>query len=367
MAVPFFDIKRQNEPLKKDLHNALLTIADSGKYILGDTVATFEKEFAAYCGTKHAVGVASGTDALQLALVAAGVKPGDEVITSPFTFVATAEAIAYCGAKPVFVDIEAKTFNVDASKIAKKITKKTKALLPVHLYGLACQMEPIVELAKKYNLTIIEDCAQATGAVYNNSKVGSFGLGCFSFFPTKNLGCFGDGGIITTNNEQLSTDLRVIRNHGTTKAYHHDLIGFNSRLDAIQAAVLSIKLAKIGNYVTQRRKNAELYTGELGALGQITLPTEAAPDMHAYNQFTIMVEQRDDLVAHLRGKGIGAMIYYPLAIHLQQAFANLGHKSGDFPVCEDVQNKVLSLPVFPELKEAEITEVCSAIKEFYNK
>jgi len=367
MVVPFFDITRQNEPLKKELHAALRSVADSGKYILGENVTAFENEFAAYCGTKHAIGVASGTDALHLALVAAGVGPGDEVITAPFTFVATAEAIAYCGAKPVFVDVEAKTFNIDPSKVAAKITKKTKAFLPVHLYGLACQMDPIVELAKKHNLAIIEDCAQATGSIYSNSKVGSFGLGCFSFFPTKNLGCFGDGGIITTNSEDLSTELRVIRNHGTRKAYHHDIIGYNSRLDALQAAILRIKLAKIDKYVAQRRKNAAFYAESLKEIEQIALPTEAASDMHTYNQFTIMVDQRDALVSHLKGKSIGAMIYYPVSLHLQKAFAYLGHKSGDFPVCEDVQSKVLSLPIFPELKEAELAEVCSAIKEFYHK
>ena len=242
MGVPFFDITRQNKPLEKELKQALNQVVDSGRYILGEQVTKFEEEFAAYCGTKYAVGVASGTDALELALKAAGVGPGDEVITSPFTFMATAEAIEYCGATPVFVDIDDKTFNLDVSQVASHVSKKTKAILPVHLYGLSADMDPLMEVAKKHNLAVIEDCAQATGAEYKGKKVGSFGLGAFSCFPTKNLGCFGDGGVITTDSEAISTQLRVLRNHGTTQAYHHDLIGYNSRLDALQAAVLRIKL-----------------------------------------------------------------------------------------------------------------------------
>ncbi|MBU0501953.1 MAG: DegT/DnrJ/EryC1/StrS family aminotransferase, partial [Candidatus Margulisbacteria bacterium] len=302
MPVPFFDITRQNKPLEKELKEAVSQVIESGHYILGEQVTEFEKEFAQYCGTKFAVGVASGTDSLHLALLAAGVGPGDEVITSPFTFMATAEVIAYCGATPVFVDIDKQTFNLSPAEIEKKITKKTKALLPVHLYGLACEMEPIMSLAKKHNLAVIEDCAQAAGAEYKGGKVGSFGLGAFSFFPTKNLGCFGDGGAITTNSEEISTQLRVLRNHGTTKTYHHDLIGYNSRLDAIQAAILRIKLKHFDSYLEKRRQNAKLYEKFLSDLPEVQLPHTPPHTAHTYNQYTIKAKNRDNLVKHLREK-----------------------------------------------------------------
>ena len=368
MNVPFFDITRQNNPLKKELEAAIKEVADSGRYILGPTVETFEKDFAKYCGTKFAVGVASGTDALHLALHACGVSPGDEVITPPFTFVATAEVIAYCGAKPVFCDIDEKTFNLDVAGIEKHVTRKTKAILPVHLYGLSAEMDKIMEIAKKHKLSVVEDCAQATGAEFNGKKVGSLGTaGAFSFFPTKNLGCFGDGGMITTDDENIYNELKVLRNHGTRKTYHHDIIGYNSRLDALQAAILKIKLPHLDKYLDSRRKNAELYANLLKDIQQLSLPFCGNNCKHTYNQFTLMTKERDALVSYLRSKGIGAMVYYPMSLHLQKAFENLGHKLGDFPVSESVQNRVLSLPIFPELKPEEIEAVCSAIKEFFNK
>jgi len=367
MPVPFFDITRQNAPLEKKLKAAVSQVIDSGRYILGENVTTFEQEFAAYCGTKFAVGVASGTDALLLALKVAGVKQGDEVITSPFTFMATAEAIDYCGATPVFVDIDDKTFNLDVSKIACRISPKTKAILPVHLYGLACHMAPLMEIAKKEKLAVIEDCAQAAGAEYNKKKVGSFGLGSFSFFPTKNLGCFGDGGAITTDSEEVVKQLKILRNHGTTKTYHHDLIGYNSRLDELQASILRIKLRKLDSYLDKRRQNAAIYIEMLKDIPALQLPSSPATCLHTYNQFTIQVDKRDELVDFIRGKGSSAMVYYPLALHLQMAFTKLGYKPGDLPVTEAVQKRVLSLPIFPELEEQEIEQVCSALKEFYKK
>lgn len=361
MPVPFFDITRQNAPLEKELKEAISQVVDSGRYILGENVAAFEKEFAAYCGTKFAVGVASGTDALLLSLKAAGVGPGDEVITTPFTFMATAEVIDYCGAKPIFVDIDNKTFNIDVSQIACRISNKTKAIIPVHLYGLACDMGPLMELANKEKITVVEDCAQAAGAGYKEKKVGSFGLGAFSFFPTKNLGCFGDGGAITTNSEEISQQLRILRNHGTTKTYHHDLIGYNSRLDEIQAAILRIKLRHLDAYLDKRRQNAELYKKLLAGVPGIQTPSAPVHCLHTYNQFTLQVEKRDELVESLRSKGCSAMVYYPLALHLQMAFTKLDYKPGDLPITESIQKRVVSLPIFPELEKKEIEEVCASL------
>ncbi|MFC1571707.1 DegT/DnrJ/EryC1/StrS family aminotransferase [Candidatus Margulisiibacteriota bacterium] len=364
MSVPFFDITKQNEAVRQEIDDAVKQVIDSGRYILGENVKAFEQEFADYCGAKFAVGVASGTDALHLALLAAGVKAGDEVITSPFTFVASAEVIAYCNAKPVFVDIDPNTFNLNASKIEEKITPKTKALLPIHLYGQPCEMDKIMALAKKHKLAVIEDCAQATGAEYNGKKVGSFGLGGFSFFPTKNLGCFGDGGMITTNNEKITNEIKVLRNHGSRKTYHHNIIGYNSRLDELQATILRVKLR---NMSTKRQVNASLYASTLKNVAKIMLPPEIAGGKHSYNQYTVRTQDRDGLQAHLKARGIGAMVYYPVSVHLQEAFSSLGHKKGSFPMSEQVQNEVLSLPIFPELSEKQILEVCSAIKEFYGQ
>jgi dTDP-4-amino-4,6-dideoxygalactose transaminase len=361
MPVPFFDITRQNAPLEKEIKEAISKVVDSGRYILGENVGAFEKEFAAYCGTKFAVGVASGTDALLLALKAAGVSPGDEVITSPFTFMATAEVIDYCGATPVFVDIDDKTFNIDVSQIACHISNKTKAIIPVHLYGLACDMGPLMELARKEKLAVVEDCAQAAGAEYQGKKVGSFGFGAFSFFPTKNLGCFGDGGAITTDSEETAAKLRILRNHGTTKTYHHDLIGYNSRLDEIQAAILRIKLKHLDAYLDKRRQNAELYKKLLAGIPGIQIPGSPTPCLHTYNQFTLQVDKRDELVEKLKSKGLSAMVYYPLALHLQMAFTKLDYKPGDLPITESIQKRVVSLPIFPELKKEEIEEVCASL------
>jgi dTDP-4-amino-4,6-dideoxygalactose transaminase len=368
MAVPFFNITRQNQKAKKALDTAIARAVESGRYILGESVSSLEKEIAHYCGVKFAAGVASGTDALHLALKACGVKPGDEVITSPFTFVATAEAIAYCGASPVFVDIEPKTFNLDPLKIEKKVTRKTKAVLPVHLYGQSCEMDKIMQIARKHNIAVVEDCAQAIGAEYHGKKVGSYGdTGCFSFFPTKNLGCFGDGGIITTKDERIFDELLALRNHGSRKTYHYDIIGHNSRLDAIQAAILRVKLPSLDDFSHARRKNANIYHKMLKEIDQIRLPSELPNGKHVFNQYTIRVKERDELFEFLKAKGIGAMVYYPLSLHLQKAFAFLGHKPGDFPESESAQNEVLSLPVFPELQESEIQSVCHALKEFYKK
>ncbi|MBU0573757.1 MAG: DegT/DnrJ/EryC1/StrS family aminotransferase [Candidatus Margulisbacteria bacterium] len=367
MPVPFFDIKRQISTQKAELLRGLEATMDSGAFILGPQVEAFEAEFAAYCGTRYAVGVASGTDALLLALLAAGIKAGDEIVTSPFTFVATAEAINYIGAKPVFADIDPRTFNLDPTAVEKKITKKTKAILPVHIYGQACRMDKIVETTKTYNLALIEDCAQATGAEWAGKKVGSFGLGAFSFFPTKNLGCFGDGGAVTTNDENIAKQLKILRNHGTTKTYHHDLIGYNSRLDALQAGVLRPRLNMLDGWAEKRRNNANKYRSLLKGADGIALPYEDPSGKHTYNQFVIKVKDRDKLFGYLQEKKIGCMVYYPLSLHLQKAFEYLGHKKGDLPNAEKAQDEVLALPIFPELTDGEIEETASAIKEFFKK
>lgn len=361
--IPFFNIARQNETLKKDLGEAIAKVITSGHYILGENVSGFEREFAAYVGTKFAIGVASGTDALHLALRACSVQAGDEVITSPFSFIAAAEVIAYTSATPVFVDIEPKSFNIDPSKIEEKITKKTKAILVVHLYGQACDIDPILKIAKRNDLKVIEDCAQATAAEYNSQKVGSFGdAGCFSFFPTKNLGCFGDGGMVVTSEEKIAEEIKVLRNHGCRKTYHHELIGYNSRLDELQAAILRVKLPFLEGWIEKRRGNALLYQEFLKDIEEIILPPELKNRKHTYNQFTIRTKNRDSLYDYLRKKEIGGMVYYPLSLHLQKAFTYLGYKKGDFPESEKAQAEVLSLPIFPELREKEIEEICLAIR-----
>jgi len=366
MAIPFFDLTRQNQAVRPQLDAAINQVVDKARFILGDNVAQLEKEFAAYCGTKYAIGVASGTDALHLALKACGIKEGDEVITTPFTFVATAEAIAYCGAKPVFVDIEPNTFNIDPSLIGKKLTKKTKAILPVHLYGLAANMTEITKLAKEHGLRVVEDCAQATGAAIGGRRVGGFGdAGCFSFFPTKNLGCFGDGGMITTNDEKLAEEIKVLRGHGSRKTYHYDIIGYNSRLDELQAAVLRVKLPLLDSYIVARQKRASIYYKHFKGLKELALPHEPAGYLHTYNQYTVMIEDRDELFEYLKTKAVGAMVYYPLALHLQKPFLDLKHGSGDFPVCERTQDRVLSLPIFPELTEQEAEDACHVIADYF--
>jgi len=368
MPVSFFDITRQNHLHQNAINQALEKVVLSGKYILGENVNALEGEVAGYNNAKFAIGVASGTDALHLALRAVGVSAGDEVITTPFTFVATAEAIAYCNATPVFVDIEPNTFNIDPAAIKAKITKKTKALLPVHLYGQSCDMGKIMQIARAHKLKVVEDCAQAFGAEFTGKKVGAFGdVGCFSFFPTKNLGCFGDGGLVLTNNEKVADEIRVLRGHGSRKTYHYDQIGYNSRLDEIQAAILRIKLKSIGDFLRFRRKIANFYKKSLGDITEIALPQELADGRHTFNQYTIRLKGRDELFEFLKVRGISSMVYYPLSLHLQKAFSHLNYRQGDFPQSELAQQEVLSLPIFPELKEDELELVASSIKEFFKR
>lgn len=366
MSVPFFTLTRQNQKIRGDLLASMERCLDSGAFILGKSVESLESHMASFIGTKYAVALASGTDALHLALRSIGLNPGEEVITSPFTFVATAEAIAYCGATPVFADIEPNTFNLDPRCIS--ITKKTKALLPVHLYGQPADLNEMLIISRNSGIYLIEDCAQSIGASIGDKKVGSIGdIGCFSYFPTKNLGCFGDGGIITTDRKEFYNMARVLRGHGSKETYHYEYIGYNSRLDALQAEILMVRFKHLDAWTKSRIKNAEQYFSQLSSLDQVVLPSISPSSYHVFNQFTIRVKDRDKLFAYLKGRDIGCMVYYPLCLHLQKAFSYLGYKKGDFPEAEKAQEEVLSLPIFPELVGSEVSEVCQAIRDFYKK
>lgn len=367
MPVPFFDNKIQHAQIRNEVDGAISSVVDSGHFILGPSVKALEDEVAKYSGAKYGIGVANGTEAIHLALLACGIKAGDEVITTPFTFVATIEAILYIGARPVFVDIAPKTFNLDPKKIEKAITKKTKAILPVHLYGLCADMGPIMDIAKKKNIKVVEDAAQAIGAEDGGKRACSFGdAGCLSFFPTKNLGCFGDGGMVLTGSEEVAENIKTLRGHGSRKTYHYDMIGYNSRLDEIQAAILRVKLKYLDKWAAGRQKNAAIYDRDLAEVEGVVRPFSANKQKHVYNQYTIRAKKRNLLLDHLKSKGIGAMIYYPISLHLHDAYSFLNFKLGSLPESEAAQEEVLSLPIFPELEEGQIKEVCKAIKEFYS-
>ncbi len=367
MSVPFFDLKIQNSKLRKEIDAAVSAVIDGAHFILGSNVSELEKEAAAYHKAQFAVGVASGTDAIHLALRAVGIGPGDEIITTPFTFVATAEVISYTGATPVFADIDPDTFNIDPTSIKKKLTKRTKAVIPVHLYGQPCAMNEIMSIAKQNGLRVIEDSCQAIGAKIGGWNVSTIGdAGCISFFPTKNLGGFGDGGMVITDDEEIYNTIKVLRGHGSRITYHYDMVGYNSRLDELQAAVLRVKLNHLEAYMEARRTNASLYNKLLSGSG-VQTPKEYKDVRHVYNQYTIRVKERNKLQEFLKSRNIGSSIYYPLSLHLQNVYKDLGYKAGSLPNSERVQGEVLSLPIFPELTEAQIAEVCDAIKEFVNK
>ena len=369
MPVPLVDLKAQYKSLKPELDEAIRKVVESSQFILGPEVKAFEAEMAAYCGTRFAIGVASGTDALQLALLACGIKPGDEVITTPFTFIATSETITNCGATPVFVDIDPGTYNIDPAQIEVKITARTRAILPVHLYGQAADMTPILALAAKYNLKVIEDCAQALGARYNGKKVGALGdAGCLSFFPSKVLGAYGDGGMVVTNSPQIAEQVEMLRNHGCKQKYYHLIPGFNSRLDSLQAALLRVKLRYLDQWVEQRRSKTALFA-ELLVVGEgIEIPYTAPCNYNVFNYYTIRLPnpkiKRDKLAKHLGTKGIDNAIYYPLSLHLQEVYKSLGYKAGDFPESEKAQEQVLSLPMYAELSREQIEQVTGAIRDF---
>jgi len=356
------DIKAQHEPIKEEIKDALREILESGRFILGKNVESLEREIAEYLNVSWAVGLASGTDALYLSLRALDIGQGDEVITTPFTFIATAEAITYVGAKPVFVDIDPHTLNMDASKIEEKITPKTKAIIAVHLFGLPVDMDELMEISRRYNLYVIEDCAQAFGAKYKGSFVGSIGdCGCFSFYPSKNLGAYGDGGMMTTNSPEIHERVRLLRNHGTVGPYRHDFIGYNSRLDEIQAAILRIKLRHIDEYNEKRRNIARIYSSILKDV--VRCPVEMEDRLHVYHQYTIRSPLRDRIIQKLTENNIAHVIYYPIPIHLQKAFKYLGYKKGDFPESEAACEEVLSIPIYPELRPETAEFVAETIVE----
>lgn len=373
MRVPLLDLKAQHKIVGKEISSAIEEVLESGYYILGPNVKRLEEEIAAYCGVKYAVGVASGTDALKLSLISMGIGKGDEVIVPPFTFVSTAEVITQIGAEPVFIDIEEETFNIDAEKIEEAITEKTKAIIPVHLYGHAAQMGKIISLARKYNLKVIEDAAQALGAecIFSqvSSKVGSLGdAGCLSFFPTKVLGGCGDGGMVLTNNEEITEKIRVLRAHGLKDNYSYCIPGYNSRLDELQGAILRVKLRYLDDWINMRRQKAHFYNELFTSLPSpsIEIPQEASYTRHNYGVYTIRSSQRDYLKGYLTRRGIGTKVYYPLPLHLEDIHEGLGYKKGDFPVAEKASREVLSLPIYPELSEDDIKLVAGEINNFMN-
>lgn len=367
MPAPMLDVNRQNQPLREEVLAAIVEVMDTGAFVNGPACKRFEAAAAEYCGVEHAVGCASGTDALLLALMAVGVGPGDEVIIPSFTFFATAGSVSRLGAKPVFADLIPATFNIDPADIEQKITANTRAIIPVHLFGQTAHMGAINDLAAKHQLPVIEDAAQAIGGEFQGKRAGSLGtIGCFSFYPTKNLGGMGDGGLVTTNDADLAAKIRVLCDHGQSPRYHHHLVGLNSRLDAMQAAALDIKLKHLDSYAAGRQRHAARYADELAeAMGVIT-PVEAAGCTSVWNQYTVRVEggRRDELQKFLGEQKIGSAIYYPIPLHLQACFAELGYGPGDLPHTEQAAEEVLSLPVFPELAAEEQADVISAIQQF---
>jgi dTDP-4-amino-4,6-dideoxygalactose transaminase len=365
MQIPLLDLKAQYKTCKDQITRAIAEVCESQAFALGPAVAAFEKNIAAYCGCKYAIGVSSGTDALLVSLMALDIQPGDEVITTPFTFFASAGCIARLGARPVFADVDPTSYNIDPADIEQKITQKTKAIMPVHLFGQVAQMEAIAEIADRHNLAVVEDAAQAIGASRNGAKAGAFGeCGCFSFYPTKNLNAFGDGGLVVTNSETIAEKIRILRNHGQDPIYFYKVIGGNFRLDSIQAAVLDVKLNYLDGWNEKRRQNAAIYD-ELLANSPVTRPKIEQGNLSIYHQYTITAPDRDNLKEFLAENNIGSAIFYPKALHLQDCFKDLGYKKGEFPVAEKLCSEVLSLPVYPELTAQQVERVAGTVLRFY--
>lgn len=368
MNIPPFDATCQYQSIAADIEKNICAVMAGGRYIMGPQVKEFELEFAQYLSCEQVISCNSGTDALHLALRALRIGAGDEVITTPFTFIATTEAIGIVGATPVFVDVDLNTYNIDTELIESKITERTKAILPVHLYGRPCNMTAIMEIARKYNLKVIEDCAQATGAVWSGKKVGTIGdVGCFSFFPTKNLGCFGDGGAIATSDKVIAERVEYLRRHGGKVKYQHEELGLNSRLDTIQAAVLLVKLQYLDRWNSARVEIANYYINQLANVKGIVLPTIVQEANSVWNQFTIRVldKQRSNVQKFLKEKGIGSMVYYPIPLHLQQVHSNLNYPLGSLPISEQLSDEVLSLPMFPELTASAQKVVVESVSQAF--
>ncbi|MFC1677246.1 DegT/DnrJ/EryC1/StrS family aminotransferase [Planctomycetota bacterium] len=363
MKVPFLDLKAQYETIKDEIAAGLQAVMDKTAFAGGPFVAKFEEEFASYCNTKLAVGVGSGTEALWLALLGLGVGQGDEVITTANTFIATAEAISYCGAKPVFVDIDEKTFNMDSELVEAAITEKTKAIIPVHLYGQMADMDEIMKIAKAHKLFVIEDACQAHGGEYKGQRAGSIGdAGCFSFYPGKNLGAYGEAGAVVTNDQGLADRMKMLRDHGQREKYYHSKVGWNGRMDGIQGAVLSVKLKCLDKWNDGRRKNAELYRSLLEGVDAVATPVEADYARHVYHIYSVRVKNRKQFMDALAKDGVACGIHYPVPLHLQEAYGSLGYKKGDFPVTEKCSEEIVSLPMFAELTCEQIEYVVEKIK-----
>lgn len=364
MEVPFGDLRRQYRTIRAEIDAAVRRVLERGWFVLGQEVQSFELEFAEYLGAKHVVGVGSGTEALHLALLAIGIGPGDEVITVANTCVPTASAISLVGAKPALVDVDPASFNLDPAKLEAAITPRTRAIIPVHLYGQAADMDPILQIARRHNLAVIEDAAQGHGATYRGKKLGTLGhIGCFSFYPSKNLGACGDGGAIVTNDDQLAERARMLRNYGERQRYFHKIKGSNSRLDEIQAAILRVKLRHLDSWNKRRRQIADLYNREI-TNPMIKKPAEMSYGSHNYHLYVIRCERREELQQHLADRGIKTLIHYPIPIHLQEAYSDLNHRRGDYPVAEKCADEVLSLPIFPELSDQEAHYVAQCVNSF---
>jgi dTDP-4-amino-4,6-dideoxygalactose transaminase len=369
-TVPLLDLTAQHRQVREEILAEITRVVDSQKFILGDEVKQLEQAIAPYCGAKYAIGCASGSDALFLALLALDIQPGDEVVTTPYTFFATVGAICRAGATPVFVDVEPATFNMDMRQLSAVLDahSKVRAIIPIHLFGGCADMDPLNELAAARGITVIEDAAQSIGSEYKGRRAGSLGdMACFSFFPSKNLGAYGDGGLLTSNDAALAERLTALRVHGTKRKYYHDYIGINSRLDALQAAVLRVKFKYLDSWTEKRQQNAAIYRQIFAGMRVPVTPPVATPyqTRHVYNQFAICIPERDGLQAYLKQHGVGSEVYYPLPLHLQTCFAHLGHKPGDFPVSEKLAKESLALPIYSELQPSDIEYVCDLIGSFY--
>ncbi|PYL97371.1 MAG: erythromycin biosynthesis sensory transduction protein eryC1 [Verrucomicrobia bacterium] len=363
MRVPFLDLNSHHAALRSELDRAIREVIDSGAFAGGPFVEKFEADFASYCGCRYAIGVGSGTEALWLSLLAHGIGPGDEVITVSNTFMATAEAITYSGARPVFVDVNEATYTMDPAGLEEALSPRTKAIIPVHLFGQPADMDPILEFARNHNLSVIEDAAQAHGSKYGGRSAGTLGdAGCFSFYPSKNLGAFGEAGAIVTDNPRLQEKLRVLRDHGQVRKYHHRMVGWNCRMDGIQAAVLSVKLRHLESGNSRRRAHALQYNQALEEIEEIVTPSEALYSRHVYHVYAIRVEERDEIISFLNERGIQCGVHYPVPIHLQTAYQPLGYKTGSLPVSERIASELISLPMFPELTEAQIAAVALGLR-----